>query len=77
VYVCNLRPQVPETAGFDVADHVAALADHGLEVDVVLCHPGALPMGEVAVACVEERVAVSDLSEHDPVLLSGALARLV
>jgi uncharacterized cofD-like protein len=77
VYVCNLRPQVPETAGFDVADHVAALADHGLEVDVVLCHRGALPMGEVAVACVEERVAVSDLSEHDPVLLSGALARLV
>ena len=77
VYVCNLRPQVPETAGFDVAHHVSALADHGLEVDVVLCHPGALPMGDVAVECVEERIAVADLSEHDPALLSEALARLV
>ena len=26
VYVCNLRPQIPETAGFDVGMHVDALA---------------------------------------------------
>ena len=77
VYVCNLRPQVPETDGYDVADHVAALAAHGLQVDVVLCHPGALPMGDVDVVCVEEPIAAADLSEHDPALLSGALARLV
>jgi uncharacterized cofD-like protein len=77
VYVCNLRPQVPETEGFDVADHVAALADHGLEVDVVLCHPGALPMGDGDVACVEEPVAAPDLSEHDPALLAEALSRLI
>jgi uncharacterized cofD-like protein len=76
VYVCNLRPQVPETAGFDVADHVAALADHGLAVDVVLCHPGALPMGDVDVVYVEEAVAAPDLSEHDPALLAVALSRL-
>jgi uncharacterized cofD-like protein len=76
VYVCNLRPQVPETAGFDVADHVAALADHGLAVDVVLCHPGALPMGDVDVVYVEEAVAAPDLSEHDPALLAEALSRL-
>ena len=50
VYVCNLRPQEPETSGFDVAAHVAALAAHGLQADVVLCHPGALPTGEVDVA---------------------------
>ena len=36
VYVCNLRPQIPETAGYDVAAHVAALRQHGVEVDVVL-----------------------------------------
>ncbi|MBV8560115.1 MAG: hypothetical protein JO050_05040, partial [Acidimicrobiia bacterium] len=56
--------------------HVAALAAHGLEADVVLCHPGALAMGELAVACVEEPVAVPDLSGHDPALLAEALARL-
>jgi uncharacterized cofD-like protein len=77
VYVCNLRPQVPETEGYDVAAHLAALAAHGLTVDVALCHPGALPMGDVDVACVEEPVAVPDLTEHDPALLSGALSKLV
>ena len=76
VYVCNLRPQIPETAGYDVAHHVAALAAHGLEVDVALCHPGALPMGEVGVVCVEQPVAVPDLSEHDPALLADALSHL-
>ncbi|MBV8304580.1 MAG: YvcK family protein [Acidimicrobiia bacterium] len=76
VYVCNLGRQIPETDGYDVADHVAALAAHGLDVDVVLCHPGALPMGDLAVACVEEPVAAPDLSEHDPALLAEALARL-
>ena len=36
VYVCNLRPQDPETAGFDVARHVEALVAHGVDVDVRL-----------------------------------------
>src|SRR5580693_4948674 len=32
VYVCNLHPEVPETEGFDVSDHVAALARHNVSV---------------------------------------------
>ncbi len=39
VYVCNLRPQLPETAGYSVADHIAALVRHGVEVDAVLWDP--------------------------------------
>ncbi|MGH9100213.1 MAG: gluconeogenesis factor YvcK family protein, partial [Acidimicrobiales bacterium] len=39
VYVCNLRPQVPETQGYGVAEHVAALHRHGVVVDVVLWDP--------------------------------------
>ena len=35
VYVCNLRPQVPETEEFDVGMHVDALAGHGVPVDMV------------------------------------------
>ena len=77
VYVCNLRPQVPETEGFDVAAHVAALRSHGLEVDVVLCHPGALPLGDLAVPCVERPVARDDRLAHDPARLAAALADLV
>jgi uncharacterized cofD-like protein len=76
IYVCNLRPQEPETAGFDVAAHVDALTAHGLEIDVVLCHPGALPMGAVHVPVVEAPVATADLAEHDPALLADALSAL-
>jgi uncharacterized cofD-like protein len=77
VYVCNLRPQVPETAEFDVAAHVRALAAHGLDVDVVLRDAGALPLGEVDVAVVEAPLAQADGSAHDPVLLASALSGLV
>ena len=50
VYVCNLRPQQPETAGFDVAAHLAALTRHGVTVDVVLCDTSlGMPRGRVAI----------------------------
>jgi uncharacterized cofD-like protein len=47
VYVCNLREQVPETAGYDVAAHVAAVRDHGIDLDVVLADLGSLALGDV------------------------------
>jgi len=77
VYVCNLREQVPETTGYDVAAHVAALRAHGVDVDVVLCHPGALPVGDVPVPCVERAVATADGTAHDPERLAAALGDLV
>ena len=43
VYVANLREQPPETAGYDVAAHVAALARHGVVIDVVLADSGGAP----------------------------------
>ncbi len=77
IYVCNLRVQVPETAGYDVAAHVDALRAHGLDVDVVLCHPGALPLGGVSVRVVEREVANAGKTGHDAHLLADALADLV
>ena len=77
VYICNLREQIPETAGFDVAAHVDALRAHGLEVDVVLCQPGALPVGSPGVEWVERPIAQPDGSAHDPVGLAAALVDLV
>lgn len=78
IYVCNLREQVPETAGYDVAAHVAALVAHGVRVDVVVAHPGALPPpgGPVPWAYVERPVARPDGAAHDPVLLAAVLAEL-
>ncbi len=70
-------PAGPETAGYDVADDVAALSAHGFDIDVVLCHPGALPIGELTVPYVERPVARPDGLAHDPVRLAAALVDLV
>ena len=77
VYVANLRQQDPETTGFDVAAHVAALAAHGLEVDTVVCDPSGLPVGDLGVPLVEAAVARPDGAAHDPAQLAVALAGLV
>ncbi|MDQ1439235.1 MAG: hypothetical protein QOK43_2864 [Acidimicrobiaceae bacterium] len=85
VYVANLRPQVPETAGYDVAAHVDALIAHGVDVDLVLCDErgadlGAergMPLGEVAARTVVATLANEDRTAHDPAQLATALADLV
>jgi uncharacterized cofD-like protein len=61
VYVANLRPQVPETEGYDTADHLRALAAHGFVADVV----------------VDDRaLARPNGLAHDPERLAAALAAL-
>ena len=77
VYVANLRPQVPETEGYDVADHVAALAAHGVDVDAVVCDPSAIAVGPVTVPVVEADLERGDGSGHDPAKLASVLADLV
>jgi uncharacterized cofD-like protein len=79
IYVCNLREQRPETDGYDVAAHVDALAAHGVLVDDVLAHPGALPRPThpLDARYLERDVALPDLSGHDPARLGRVLADLV
>jgi uncharacterized cofD-like protein len=77
VYVCNLRTQPPETEGYDVAAHVAALRDHDVDIDVVLCHPGALPTGELDAEVVELPLVRGSAGAHDPDLLGSALASVL
>jgi uncharacterized cofD-like protein len=77
IYVSNLRPQQPETAGYDVADHVDALRRHGVVPDVVLCQPGAMPLGRVGVEVVEAQVAGASGLAHDAASLADALAALL
>jgi uncharacterized cofD-like protein len=77
VYVCNVRAELAETRGYDVAAHVEALRRHGIEPDVVLAQRGALPRGDVGVDVVEAEVVRANGLAHDPLLLGPALARLV
>lgn len=79
VFVCNLRPQVPETEGYDVAAHVAALAEHGVTVDTVLCDTAAgMPRGTVRGPEVVDRLlAGPNRLVHDPARLAEALSDLL
>ncbi len=77
VYVCNLRPQAAETEGYDVSDHVAALAAHGIPVDVVLCDTTGIELGSPGVPVVQRPLAKASGLAHDPAQLAKALADLV
>ena len=77
VYVCNVAAVERETRGFDVAAHLAALTAHGIEVDVVLADPVALPLGEPDQPVVTAPVAAGDGLRHDPKDLATALSDLL
>ena len=81
-YVCNLRPQLPETAGYTVADHLRALARHGVPVDVVVvAEESPMPLGDVdAEVCTAALIGRNALVHDDQRLaaaLQSALARSV
>jgi uncharacterized cofD-like protein len=78
VYVCNLRPQWPETAGFDVAAHVEALVRHNLTVDVVLCDTSqGMPIGNMGIPVVDLPLTGSNVLVHSPDRLALALSDLL
>ncbi|MDP1794626.1 MAG: YvcK family protein [Acidimicrobiales bacterium] len=79
VFVANLRA-VRSTEGWDLAQHLQSLADHGVTPDVVLVDElshmaeGTLPEG---LDLVRRPLARFDTPAHDPVQLAKALADLV
>ena len=78
VYVCNLHPQIPETAGFDVAAHVAALARHNVTVDVVICDSSrGMEVGNPGVRILDIPLSGDNALVHSPVRLAQALAGLL
>lgn len=83
VQVGNLRPELPETAGLDAVDHLAAILDHGGRVDTFLIpDPSGLTadpdrIAALGVTPVLADVADAGASEHDPERLASALAALL
>ncbi len=77
VFVCNLRARPPETGGYDVAAHVAALRRHGVEPDVVVVQAGGLPVGDLdGVDVVAADLCRPSGLAHDPERLGAALREL-
>lgn len=78
VYVCNLRPQLPETEGYGVAEHVAALRRHGVGVDVVLWDPATgMEAGDAGIPLVARPLAGRNGLVHDQEKLAAALSDLL
>ncbi|HEY5384960.1 MAG TPA: 2-phospho-L-lactate transferase CofD family protein, partial [Acidimicrobiales bacterium] len=78
VYVCNLRGEVCETEGYDVADHVAALARHNVQVDVVLCDSiRGMGIGTTEAPVHEVPLTGENTLVHSPAKLAQALSGLL
>ena len=79
VFVCNLRAQLPETAGYADADHLAAVLDHGVPVDTMVVHGPSGPgegSGPGGVRIVRRSMARPDGTGHDPQRLAAVLSGL-
>jgi uncharacterized cofD-like protein len=78
VYVCNLHPQFPETAGYDVAAHVEALVRHDVAIDVVVCDSSqGVPVGKPDARVVDVSLTGSNVLVHSPAKLADALSGLL
>ncbi len=77
VYVANLEPQIPETEGYSVADHVDALMRHGIRVDWVLYDPDAgLEAGALSTPSTSAPLRARNEKVHDVERLAEALRGL-
>ena len=77
VYVCNLRPQVPETTGFDVGMHITALVAHGVDADVAIYDAGGLTLGRPSIPVIEASLCRPNGLAHDPTKLANVLSDLL
>ncbi|HVT42182.1 MAG TPA: uridine diphosphate-N-acetylglucosamine-binding protein YvcK [Acidimicrobiales bacterium] len=78
VYVCNLRQEVKETEGYDVAAHIEALARHDVTADVVLCDTiGGMGIGTTDVTVRDVPLTGENTLVHSPARLAEALSGLL
>jgi uncharacterized cofD-like protein len=75
IYICNLREQPPETLGYDVGAHVAALRAHGILPDVVVADSRTMALGSLPadIRLVDRPLALANRLAHDEQLLADAL----
>ena len=75
IYVCNLRPQLPETEGFGVDEHIRAVESHGITIDTVIA-PEAARNRRSRPHTVVADLARRDGAGHDPARLAAVLRAL-
>jgi uncharacterized cofD-like protein len=79
LWICNLEPQIPETAGMSAADHLNTLRNHGVRVDAALFDPAAplhftpAELEAIDIPALAYPLMGSVPGTHDPGLLAAAL----
>lgn len=77
VFVANVANEKAEARGFDLPEHIAALADHGIPIDVAVVPPGSRRAGQAQVPIEFADVAGVDGWGHDPEKLGSVLRTLI
>ena len=74
VYLANLRPQEPETAGYSVADHLDALDRHGIAPYLVVCDTSrGIELGAVDLEVLDVVLTNGRSLIHDATKLAAVL----
>lgn len=73
VFIANIATDIGDARGFGLAEHLDALADHHVKIDVVIAPPGAANGPEIAARVIEADVAATDGWSHDPDRLGAVL----
>lgn len=76
VFVANVANEKGDARGFGLVEHLEALADHGVPIDVVVATPDSLGARPLPVPVVEVEVAAEDGWSHDPARLGPVLVDL-
>ena len=76
VHVANLGPEVGETDGYTLADHVDAVRAHGIDPDVVLADVSLDVPASLAETVVSRFLRAGGMV-HEPGLLGAAVSELV
>lgn len=77
VFVANVANEKGDARGFGLAEHLDALADHDVPIDVVVTGPATPPHRPLSVTVVRAEVAADDGWSHDPARLGPVLADLL
>lgn len=76
VFVANVANDRAEARGFELPEHLVALAEHGVRVDAVVAVPETRRIEEIDVPVATVDVADTDGWGHDPKRLGPVLAEL-
>lgn len=77
VFMANLYPEIPETANIGLSEQVAALADHGIFPDVVVCNESHHRPSSMARNILYAPLTSENGRAHDPVRVARALGSLM